>query len=190
MLSEKLFKDAIADFADYYGKKLVDNPLAYSAWHEHLSAHLTDIELIPCLKLAIKKFKFMPSPTELIDEVFGSQDTLAYEEWNKCTHAATQNDQEDLLLSAHAEKALHALGGIKRLKEVEPEKMHGILAKDFVRLWLQYKNAIASGLVEAPKPLLKAVPDLPKPEEPLATPEQWQKYKSRLNNLFNKEKDA
>jgi hypothetical protein len=186
MLNEQIFRQHLIDFLGFYGRT-INCHLLYRSWYNCLSENFCDAELEAAFELAFRKFEFAPSPEKFIEAVKGSQEVLAYEEWNKCTHAAAQNDQEDLLLSAHAEKALQAIGGIKRLKEAEPEKTHGLLAKDFVRLWLQYKNAIASGLVEAPKPLLKAVPDLPKPEEPPATPEQWQEFKSRLNDLFKKE---
>ncbi|MGL5879185.1 MAG: hypothetical protein ACRC2V_15615 [Xenococcaceae cyanobacterium] len=205
MLNQSLFMDAMEDFMAYYGKSLVENKLAYQAWYKYLSKHLTDDNLVSALEVAIEKFEFMPSPQKLIEAIKGSQETLAYEEWSKCVHAATRNDAENLVLSSHAEKALSSMGGIKRLKEVEVEKLHGILAKDFVNRWLQYKSAIASGLVDAPAPQLKAVPDLPKPrplpsvadgrvsaspEDPLATAEQWEEFKARMSSLWKKGEGA
>jgi hypothetical protein len=190
MLNQQLFMQAMEQFMAYYGKSLIENKLAYQAWYKYLSKHLTDEDFVRALEIAIEKFEFMPSPEKLVEAVKGSQEALAYEEWNLCTHAVKIGSAENLLLSAQAEKALSCVGGFHYLTTIETQKLHGQTAKDFVRLWVQYKSAIASGAVSAPSAKLKAVPDLPKQEEPPATPEQWKEAKSKIGKLFTGRKKA
>lgn len=184
MLNEELFKSAIANFASYYGKNIVDNQLAYRAWYKHLSKHLNDKELNGALEIAIQEFEFFPSPQKVVEAAFGSQEVLAYEEWSLCVTEATYNGNlGKTLLSPQGEKALYSLGGMEKIKNAD-EKELTFLAKDFVRRWVMYARAIAAGLVEPPLPKLQAAPEPTPTEAPPATPEQWQEFKSRLNDLW------
>jgi hypothetical protein len=189
MLTETVFRQYLIDFLGFYGRT-INCQLIYQSWYNCLSENLTDSELESAFELAFRKFEFAPSPEKFIEAIKGSWEVLAYEEWNLCTHAVKLGSAENLLLSAQAEKALNCVGGFHYLTTVETQKLHGQIAKDFVRLWGQYRSALASGAVSAPSAKLKAVPDLPKQEDPPATQEQWEETRKRMGKLFREGQGA
>lgn len=187
MLNPELFETAITDFMTYYGRDLTQNTLAYQAWYSYLSQNLKDFELVPALELAIQTFEYMPPPKKLIEAFKGSFEVIALEEWTKLVKWASMGKSEkDLLLSPQGEKALRSLGGFKRICEEDSSQLHNFVSKDFVKRWIGYKNAIDTGAIAAPEPMLNAGANEPqhqKENQPI-TKEQLADLKAKYADRY------
>jgi hypothetical protein len=157
MLSRDNFDLAMTMFGEYYNYDYSQNELAISEWYRVLS-QLEDNELYPCLKAAIAKFPRRPlSPLDVIENFKPSpkSDLIAWEEWKSIQNGIRFPDNA-LILSPMAELALEALGGIRTISALLPEKL-SYSANNFVKLWLMYEESINNGTRQIPSQKLPEV---------------------------------
>jgi hypothetical protein len=150
MISKEDFTVAIAMFGEYYNYDYTANGMAFEQWYE-VFTKLADNELYPCLKAAIAKFPRRPmSPLDVIENFKPSpkSDLIAWEEWKSIQNGIRFPDNA-LILSPMAELALEALGGIRTISALLPEKL-SYSANNFVKLWLMYEESINNGTRQIP----------------------------------------
>jgi len=157
MISKEDFTIAIAMFGEYYNYDYTANEMAFEQWYE-VFTQLEKDELYPCLKAAIAKFPRRPlSPLDVIENFKPSpkSDLIAWDEWKSIQNGIRFPDNA-LILSPMAELALEALGGIRTISALLPEKL-SYSASNFVKLWLMYEESINNGTRQIPSQKLPEV---------------------------------
>ena len=157
MISKEDFTVAIAMFGEYYNYDYTTNEMAFEQWYE-VFTQLEKDELYPCLKAAIAKFARRPlSPLDVIENFKPApkSDLIAWQEWKSIQNGIRFPDN-DLILSPMAELALDAIGGIRTLSALSVEQVT-FSAKNFVKLWIMYEEALNNGTVQPISPKLPEV---------------------------------
>lgn len=184
------YKDCVFNFFSHYDKEhKFNNPLTLGAWLDCLAEFSEDIEEIEELfKKAVQKYKFWPTPEEVIALADQDLELSILTEWTSMRKSFSSSNIT--YFSAEAELAIESLGGRYYLSYLS-EKDLAFVQKEFVAKWLLYHKALKRGEITYTPPSPRRPPyqggmggSVIK-EEDLMPPEQRKELMKRVRNLIN-----
>jgi hypothetical protein len=114
MIDQKVFIQLMVELENYYNKSFTN--YVKNVWRTYLNPKLTTEEFEEAVKIAFVSCQFCPTPQELVEFIKGNEESIAFEEWDKCLKAAARGLREgELDISAEGKHALRFVGGLARL---------------------------------------------------------------------------